>query len=516
MISKYSLQRTSKKNKNTIILIAYGYNYNLSVSLLQSILIKNYFNTYVLFVNDTSKKTKKAVGELIKFFNPLFVGFTVITNHLKPIIELTNEIRKVSETKVVWGGPHIIIDPKEALKYSDIVCVGDGEQAIVKLAENLRNNKTLKNIPNIWFKTSRGTIKTKKRYYEENLNKLPFKYFDYDRKIFVFEGKLFSLPPLRYYYFYYTSFFTYTIMINRFCPYRCSFCINSLLNSKAKYKVPRDINNVLEELRVVKKKFPILKIIFEDDIFPSSESFVNSFAKKYKTKIDLAFFIHLRVAQARKINLKELRNSGLSIISAGLQTLSPRIQKIYNRHDKKEDFLYLYKSCKRLGIELKSDLIIAPFENKIDILTTANFIRKVRRGVDFCLHKLIFFKSYPITENLLKQRIISNKDVFDGSSYESIIIRRGSNLTKKEKLFYLTIKSAQFGFNPNRVYCFLERRDNLIYPLFTLFQLIDTFLIHIKPLRSLIKHTLSSDFHQLLKALFFVIKNFGGRRFVIN
>ena len=204
------------------------------------------------------------------------------------------------------------------------------------------------------------------------------------------------------------------------------------------------------------------------------------------------------------------------ILYAGQNISEDYLSDLLDILNKKEDFLYLYKSCKRLGIELKSDLIIAPFENKIDILTTANFIRKVRRGVDFCLHKLIFFKSYPITENLLKQRVISNKDVFDGSSYESLVIWRGSNLTKKEKLIYLTIKSAQFGLNPNRVYHFLERRDNLIYLLFTLFQLIDTLLIHIKPLRSLIKHTLSSDFHQLLKALFFVIKNFMGRRFVIN
>jgi len=49
----------------------------------------------------------------------------------------------------VWGGPHPTAKPEECLQYADLVCLGEGEESLVDLAESIAAGQAVDHIPNI-------------------------------------------------------------------------------------------------------------------------------------------------------------------------------------------------------------------------------------------------------------------------------------------------------------------------------------------------------------------------------
>jgi len=61
----------------------------------------------------------------------------------------------------LFGGVFITAAPEIAMSYKSVkmIGVGEGEQIVKSVANNLRNNITLENIPNLWIKDENGEIK---------------------------------------------------------------------------------------------------------------------------------------------------------------------------------------------------------------------------------------------------------------------------------------------------------------------------------------------------------------------
>ena len=67
---------------------------------------------------------QKNVSEIVKEFDPDFIGITVTTPTFPNAITLINEIRTISKAKVILGGIHATIVPEECTKYTDYVILG--------------------------------------------------------------------------------------------------------------------------------------------------------------------------------------------------------------------------------------------------------------------------------------------------------------------------------------------------------------------------------------------------------
>ena len=50
---------------------------------------------------------------------------------------------KPLDIPLVWGGIHATISPEDCIKYCDIVCVGEAEEAVVELASAIEKNKKI-------------------------------------------------------------------------------------------------------------------------------------------------------------------------------------------------------------------------------------------------------------------------------------------------------------------------------------------------------------------------------------
>lgn len=148
------------------------------------------------------------VIEYIKKEKPLFVGMGAFTDEVIQSAECGKIIKsEFPEIPIIIGGSHATLIPKETLeefKCFDIVVIGEGEEIICELANNLYNKIDLKKLENLAFREKeRIIVNINQERFIKDLNTLPFPSWN-----------LFELE-------YYNKIFV--VSSSRGCPYKCYF-----------------------------------------------------------------------------------------------------------------------------------------------------------------------------------------------------------------------------------------------------------------------------------------------------
>ncbi|MFP5259143.1 MAG: B12-binding domain-containing radical SAM protein, partial [Acidobacteriota bacterium] len=86
------------------------------------------------------------------------VGVSLMTNYVDNAVQITKTVKARSSAPVLWGGVHPTIRPGECLEWADLVCVGDGEEAVLDVARALEAGSDLTAIPNIWSRRPDGSV----------------------------------------------------------------------------------------------------------------------------------------------------------------------------------------------------------------------------------------------------------------------------------------------------------------------------------------------------------------------
>jgi radical SAM superfamily enzyme YgiQ (UPF0313 family) len=116
------------------------------------------------------------LAELIKGSN--LIGVSLMTDHFQKAVQITRRLKQSTAAPIIWGGVHPTLSPEECLSYADIVCVGEGELALVELAGKMATGEDYSAIQNIWLKGSGALITNSPRPLVKDLDSLPFP--DYD------------------------------------------------------------------------------------------------------------------------------------------------------------------------------------------------------------------------------------------------------------------------------------------------------------------------------------------------
>ncbi|MBN1941461.1 MAG: cobalamin B12-binding domain-containing protein, partial [Candidatus Diapherotrites archaeon] len=92
----------------------------LWIAYLQAALKKNGVRVNVI---------DEAAGQKIENIETKWVGLTVYTPIAKKVFELADSFRSQG-IRVMLGGPHVAIFPKESAKHADKIILGEGEQSL--------------------------------------------------------------------------------------------------------------------------------------------------------------------------------------------------------------------------------------------------------------------------------------------------------------------------------------------------------------------------------------------------
>lgn len=258
----------------------------------------------------------------IKELNPDVIGLSVRSPLFKIAVKLNDELKKLKKL-VVFGGIHAMIKPEECIKYTDVVCIGEGEKTLIELMKKIKNQETISNIKNLWIKRNCQIEKNPLDDLNQDLDSVSFFNFSEKNKYYLENNTLISGDPIK-------NHSTYHIMVGRGCPFACSYCENSFLHKlyekKGKFIRLRSVDNVIKELIAVKKGWKIKHIAFDDEVFILNKDWLKDFLKKYKEKICLPFGVDLHPSAITEESIKMLKEAGLEKVTMGIQSGSEKIR----------------------------------------------------------------------------------------------------------------------------------------------------------------------------------------------
>jgi radical SAM superfamily enzyme YgiQ (UPF0313 family) len=301
----------------------------------------------------TEREYELLLGELEEF-QPDLIGFSLTSLPMKPAVEVTARIKRHMNVPVIWGGPGPTIEPEFAIQHADMVCVGEGEELIVELADRLDAGADYSELRDMWCKKDGQVIRNPTRPLLD-LEKIAIPDFERSRTVHISDDQIrHDVYPL-----FLGS--QYPIMTQRGCPFSCSFCIESVYQDmfgKKNSLRRRSVDVVIEELVAVKKTLGIRQVMFYDDVFTVNPRWLREFAPRYKAEVGLPFWCYTYPTTTRKEDLLLLKDAGLRSITMGIQTGSEEILKNdFNRpvdHQKSHEAARTIIEC---GLEGFFDLI---------------------------------------------------------------------------------------------------------------------------------------------------------------
>jgi radical SAM superfamily enzyme YgiQ (UPF0313 family) len=336
------------------------------------------------------------VSSLIKL-KPDFVGFSVFTINYQRTLELASLIKKrLPKTKIILGGIHPTSVPDLVIKQEsvDIVCVGEGEEAL----NELLSGKPIATIKNLWYKKNGRAFKNPARQLIKNLDHLPFPNKDIYYKIYPGFAK---------------DYYTIT---SRGCPFACTYCANSVIRRVYQGLGPairrRTPENIIDELILAKKKYRIEKITFVDDVFVQDLDWLKKFASLYKKKINLPYAM---LTHPKFVNLeitKYLVKSGCYFLLFGIQSASEKIRRnILERFETNQEIRQTAKSCHQVGLKFSIDHIFnIPGETVGEYVEAMHFYNQLRPSI-INSYRLQFFPKTKIIDQAVKYRILKRSDI---------------------------------------------------------------------------------------------------------
>ncbi len=420
-----NIDKQKDRTEFNIVLVSLYNTESYSVRTLHAVLEKAGFNVTSLFFKERGPNNtydRCSPGEIeflveqIIRFNPTVVGISVMSAFFELASEITNKIKIQLHTLVLWGGIHPTIRPDQCLRVADAVCLGEGENAIVELAEKASLGYKIDDIKNLWIRTGQEIKKNDLSPLIQDLDSIPFLDYSTNNKYIVEEK---SISPCDYNHV--LSKFGMNFMTSRGCPFSCTYCVNGILRkiykNKGNYIRQRSVDNVIDELECLKKNYELTHIRFEDDVFACNFNFewVNDFCVKYKNKIGLPFSCYLHPKTTDEEMVKLLKDAGLTQISFGIQSGSEKIRHSYfKRFDTNREIIRTADIIAKLGISYSCDILMEnPLEKNEDRQETLSLLLQLPKPFFVNTHTLTHFPEYELTNCLLANKLICEEDVED-------------------------------------------------------------------------------------------------------
>lgn len=298
------------------------------------------------------------------------------------IIEsIINAIRNLfPNVKIILGGGIVTADPEYIHNYlkPDISVYGEGEITIIQCIKAIRYSGDLSKIKGILYYLKYEEIRrAEPQNIIESLDDLPYPDLESFGYIEYLSNHRPGIPSV------YTDILDnprpYPIIGSRSCPYKCSFCFNTI---PGKYR-KRSIDSIINELMHVIPKYKINIILFYDELFSIDEIRILELCSKMEAlRKEFSWTIYwncsLRVSNHKYHVLKRLRQSGCYMISYGLESYSQAILDNMHKGVKKEDVKNAINSTIRAEMQIDGNFIFGdPQEDKKSYMETLDYWIKI-------------------------------------------------------------------------------------------------------------------------------------------
>ncbi|MCK5608193.1 B12-binding domain-containing radical SAM protein [Candidatus Pacearchaeota archaeon] len=383
---------------------------------MSSYLKKNNHESEIIYLKEKlNPENVSAIIDFLKKSDSDLVGFEVYSDWSDEAKKLTKAIQKKTQIPVIWGGAHANTCSEESINIADMICIGEGEEALLELMDNLKNKRKIKKIKNIWIREGEKIIKNDIRPLVENLDKYPVPDYDAKDSYILRSRKLERLSKEKIEQIISAK---YSILGSRGCVFSCTYCCNNQNRQrycgKGVYFRRHSIKNIIDELKWAKKEFPKVRYIrIWDDLFMMRDiKELREFCKLYKKEIGLPFSCRLQFNIVTSEILDLLKDAGIRNIELGVESGSERIRKnIFKRNTSPEKILEVATKISKRKIDTVYNIIFNnPYENIEDIKEAIKFFTRFPRPLEIQGFNLVFLPGTDIYEMAKKDKFILPPD----------------------------------------------------------------------------------------------------------
>lgn len=370
---------------------------------------------------------------------PDVVGYTVYTGTQNYYLDLNRRIRaQLPGVFSIFGGPHPTFFP-EMIEHEGVdgICVGEGEYATLDLLNALQAGDEIVGILNWHFKLDGEIVRNPVRplLTSEQLDELPFP----DRDLLYNVHPASRRNKIR------------PFITGRGCPYSCTYCFNKayrdLYRGLGRAMRRRSVEDVIQEIKAVRTRYPLEFITFMDDTFILNRQWLQEFGVRYKAEVDLPFWCQVRADLVTDEMMALFKDAGCVSVSFGLEAGNDRLRNaILKRRMSREQILDASRIFRRHGIAFMTNNMLGlptgSLETDFETLELNVQCRPSYANV-------FLFQPYPKTElGQLACRegwMAGSFDDLSGSVSDDTIIRFGSESEKRQienlqKLFALAVE----------------------------------------------------------------------------
>jgi radical SAM superfamily enzyme YgiQ (UPF0313 family) len=386
---------------------------------------------------------KKMVNE----YKPDLIGITLVEDTYSLGMSLLKSIED-SNIFVIAGGVFVNFDAEKIISNEliDSICIGEGEGALVELADAMSRGQDYSQIRNLWVKGKDKNIIKNPIRPPVDINSLPnidFDVFEPMRLYRPMQGELFRMLHVE---------------MQRGCPYDCTYCAAPALRKEYSQKGfngyfrQKSPERIISEVKHLVKKYAPDYINFNAESFlaiPLAE--LRDLANRYKKEIGLPFWCQTRpetITDEKVSVLKEMNCTDMQFgIEHGNETFRA---KVLNRHCSNKRILEGIKVVEKYKIHYTVNNIIGfPGETRELIFDTINFNRQLNPKTINCYmftpYRGTVLRDFCVAHGYL-DKDVATMQALDGANYHYDTITK-SELYGLQRTFSLYVRFTESEFD---------------------------------------------------------------------
>jgi radical SAM superfamily enzyme YgiQ (UPF0313 family) len=345
------------------------------------------------------------------------VGITVVTQIARRAYDIAAAFRRRGR-KVVLGGAHVTLIPKEALRYADSVVVGEAEEVWPQLLADLES----------------GCMKSVyQRDSLHDLRELPTPRMELLRKRYKYVGV--SMGQVK---------------ISRGCPYSCiTCCVPTIYGSRYRFRPIDDVIREIEALEDTVIYFP------EDNVVGNPAYSKELFRRMIPLKKRWSSISSILISSDLEL-LQLARKSGCVGIYIGFETVSEEgLRDMGKIHNLKNDYREIVHRVREEGIVLTGGFLVGFDSDTPDTFKRiVDFV--VETDLDICQYYFVVPWPGTVFYDMLKSEgRLLDENWWLNDFYSQQVLYKPAKMTEEEMIrgfLYMVEETYNVGKMIPRIY----------------------------------------------------------------
>ncbi|MEK6940748.1 MAG: radical SAM protein [Nanoarchaeota archaeon] len=274
--------------------------------------------------------------------NPIYKDAVDTANALK---------KKYPNVKICFIGPHGTMRPEEVLAHKsvDYLIRGEPELSFQELLRNLNDPSVIEK--GVCSKKDGKLVIKPVGEFVPSLDELPIPAYH------LLKMELYNHPSL--------TEKNFTIMVmSRNCPFNCTFCFRNMYGDGYRTRSPE---KVIEEIKLLKDKFDVKNIYFQDLEFCLDKAHTKKICDLIVQEglQDIKWGCTTRVTSVNEDLLVSMKQAGCQFIAYGLETADPEVLKALRKGITLEAVRNTINLTRKVGIKtIVTSMVGLPKDSK--------------------------------------------------------------------------------------------------------------------------------------------------------